>query len=161
MGTNFSRLELLNRTCQLANDFLDSVSDRPVGPPIDFAALLANMGGDLPLDGEDSLHLIEQLRRVADPGIVATAGPRYFGFVVGGSLPAAVAADWLTTAWDQNGGLYVLSPAAAAAELIAGDWLKDLFGLPKESCVGFVTGGTMANFTALAAARHALLRDVG
>jgi len=161
MGANLSRLELLRRTCELANDFLDGVSDRPVGLPIDFAALLAKMGGDLPLDGEDSLHVIEQLQRVADPGVVATAGPRYFGFVVGGSLPAAVAADWLTTAWDQNGGLYVLSPAAAAAELIAGDWLKDLFGLPKESSVGFVTGGTMANFTALAAARHALLREVG
>jgi glutamate/tyrosine decarboxylase-like PLP-dependent enzyme len=160
MGTNLSRLDLLNRTCELANDFLDGLSDRPVGLPIDFAALLAKMGGDLPLDGEDSLRVIEQLQRVADPGIVATAGPRYFGFVVGGSLPAAVAADWLTTAWDQNGGLYVLSPAAAAAELIAGDWLKDLFGLPKESSVGFVTGGTMANFTALAVARHALLREV-
>ena len=118
------------------------------------------MGGELPVEGEASLHVIQQLWKVADPGLVATVGPRYFGFVVGGSLPVAVAVDWLTTTWDQNGGLYVLSPAAAAAELVAGGWLIDLFGLPRESSVGFVTGGTMANFTALAAARHALFHKL-
>ncbi len=153
--------DLLKRTCEIANEYLDGVSDRPVAHPVDFQALLANMGGDLPLEGEASVRVIEQLWKVADPGLVATAGPRYFGFVVGGSLPAALAADWLASTWDQNGGLYVLSPAAAAAELVAGGWLIDLFGLPKESSVGFVTGGTMANFTALAAARHALFRTLG
>jgi glutamate/tyrosine decarboxylase-like PLP-dependent enzyme len=153
--------ELLKRTCEIANEFLAGVGDRPVAQPVDFQALLANMGGDLPVEGEDSRQVIEQLWKFAAPGLVATVGPRYFGFVVGGSLPAAMAADWLTTTWDQNGGLYVLSPAAAAAELVAGGWLVDLFGLPKESSIGFVTGGTMANFTALAAARHALLGRLG
>ena len=136
--------ELLKRTCEIANEFLDGVGDRPVAHTVDFHDMLANLGGDLPFEGEDSHHVIEQLWTLADPGLVATAGPRYFGFVVGGSLPVAVAADWLTSTWDQNGGLYVLSPAAAAVERIAGGWLIDLFGLPKESSVGFVTGGTMA-----------------
>lgn len=158
MAPNIS--ELLKRTCEIANEYLDTVGDRPVARSVEFPALLASMGGDLPLIGEDSLQLIEELWKTADPGLVATVGPRYFGFVVGGSLPAAVAADWLTTTWDQNGGLYVLSPAAAAAELIAGGWLIDLLGLPKESSVGFVTGGTMANFTGLAAGRHALFRGL-
>jgi glutamate/tyrosine decarboxylase-like PLP-dependent enzyme len=148
--------DLLKRTCEIANEYLDNVGDRPVARPVDFQKLLASMGGELSLTGEDSLQLIEELWKTADPGLVATVGPRYFGFVVGGALPAAVAADWLTTTWDQNGGLYVLSPAAAAAELIAGGWLIDLLGLPRESSVGFVTGGTMANFTGLAAGRHAL-----
>ncbi len=156
-----NRKNLLERTCEIANEFLASLPDRPVGRPVDFDGLLASMGGSLPSDGEDSLQIIEHLWKVADPGLVASAGPRYFGFVVGGSLPAAVAADWLTGIWDQNAGLYALSPAAAAAEQIAGSWLRDLFGLPKEMGFGFVTGGTMANFTALAAARHALLRTLG
>ena len=92
---------------------------------------------------------------------MASAGPRYFGFVMGGSQPVAVAADWLTSAWDQNAGLFVRSPAAAVAEEVAGAWLVELLGLPRQVSVGFTSGGTMANFTALAAARHAVLRDVG
>jgi glutamate/tyrosine decarboxylase-like PLP-dependent enzyme len=152
--------ELLKRTCEIANEFLSTVSDRAVARPLDFHELLASMGGALPLEGEDAQQVIEQLWRLADARLVATVGPRYFGFVVGGSLPAALAADWLTSTWDQNGGLYVLSPAAAAAEVVAAGWLIDLLGLSKESSVGFVTGGTMANFTALAAARHALFRKL-
>src|ERR1051326_2406646 len=148
--------DLLERTGSIAGEFLRGLSERPVGRPVDFESLLEGFGDELPDEGEDSLRVIEELWRLADPGLVATAGPRYFGFVVGGALPASVAADWLTTLWDQNAGLYVLSPAAAAAEQVAARWLLDLFGLPKESGVGFVTGGTMANFTALAAARHSL-----
>jgi len=153
--------DLLERTGLIAAEFLGGLSKRPVGRPVDFGSLLESFGGELPAEGEDSLRVIEQLWRLADPGIVATAGPRYFGLVIGGSTPVSVAADWLTTLWDQNAGLYVLSPAAAAAEQVAGRWLLDLFGLPKESGVGFVTGATMANFTALAAARHSLLRKAG
>lgn len=153
--------DLLERTGSIAGEFLRGLSKRPVGRSVDFASLLEEFGGELPAEGEDSLHVIEELWRVADPGIVATAGPRYFGLVIGGSIPVTVAADWLTTLWDQNAGLYVLSPAAAAVEQVAGRWLLDLFGLPKESGVGFVTGATMANFTALAAARHSLLRKAG
>jgi len=155
------RRKLLERTAEIANRFLDELSDRPVARRVAFGDLVTKMGGDLPLEGEASLQVIEQLAEIADPAVVATAGPRYFGFVVGGSLPAAVAADWLTTIWDQNGAFYAHSPAAAAAEQVAGKWLVDLFGLGKETSVGFVTGGTMANFTALAAARHSSLNKVG
>jgi glutamate/tyrosine decarboxylase-like PLP-dependent enzyme len=158
---NVSRRELLKRSYDIANEFLDGLRDRAVGLPLDFNTLLKEMGGPLPLEGEDSLHVIEHLQRVADPGIVASAGPRYFGFVVGGSLPVAVATDWLTTSWDQNAGLYVLSPAAAVAEHVSGTWVKDLLGLPEEMSVGFGTGGTMANFIGLASARHALLKKLG
>src|SRR5437870_10508041 len=160
--TRVGRSELLRRTSELANDFLDGVGDRPVACPIDFDELLAEMDGNgLPPDGGDPMQIVEQLSELAARAIVATAGPRYFGFVVGGSLPVAVAADWLTAAWDQNAAFYAHSPLAAAAEQIAGNWLIELFGLSKGASVGFVTGGTMANFTALAAARHALLGKLG
>ena len=92
---------------------------------------------------------------------MATAGPRYFGFVTGGSLPAALAADWLTAAWDQLAGAFVASPAAAAAEQVAARWLIELLGLPQGASCGFVTGATTANFTALAAARRAVLQRRG
>ena len=105
--------------------------------------------------------MIDALARDAEPGLVGSAGPRYFGFVVGGGVPGALAADWLTSAWDQNAGLYALSPAASVVEEVAADWLVELFGLPAGSSVGFSTGATMANFTALAAARHRVLERVG
>jgi glutamate/tyrosine decarboxylase-like PLP-dependent enzyme len=105
--------------------------------------------------------VVERLAAAAEPGIVASAGPRYFGFVVGGSLPAALAADWLVTAWDQDAGLFVLGPAAAVAEDVAAEWVLDLLGLPRAASVGFVTGGQMANFTGLAAGRHAVLAAAG
>jgi len=160
--TRASYSDLLRRTSEVANKFLEGVADRPVARPIDFDKLLAEMGGNgLPLNGDDPMQIVEQLSNLADRGVVATAGPRYFGFVVGGALPVAVAADWLTAVWDQNAAFYAHSPLAAAAEQIAGAWLIELFGLAKGASVGFVTGGTMANFTALAAARHALLGKLG
>ena len=155
------RSGLLHRTADLASDYLASLAERPVGPSIDLAALRQAMGGPLPDGPSDPAAVVEALAAAADPGLVASAGPRYFGFVVGGSLPAAVAADWLTSAWDQNAGLYALSPAAAVAEEIAAAWLVELLGLPDGTSVGFVTGATMANFTALAAARHVVLAKVG
>jgi glutamate/tyrosine decarboxylase-like PLP-dependent enzyme len=151
---------LLEKTHDLALDFLDSLKDRPVGRPVDFAALVESVGGPLASEGEDPIQVIEHLAKAIEPGLVATAGPRYFGFVIGGSVPAALAADWLTSAWDQNGFSYASSPAAAAAEHIAAQWLIEIFGLPRGSSVGFTTGCTMANFTALAAARHALFRKL-
>ncbi|MGH2984874.1 MAG: pyridoxal phosphate-dependent decarboxylase family protein, partial [Solirubrobacterales bacterium] len=105
--------------------------------------------------------VIEDLARDVDAGLVASAGPRYFGFVIGGALPVAVAADWLTAAWDQNGGGYVVSPALSVAEEVAAGWVRELLGLPDACGVGFVTGCQMAHFTCLAAARHAVLRDAG
>jgi glutamate/tyrosine decarboxylase-like PLP-dependent enzyme len=151
---------LLETTHHLAIEFLDSLKERPVGRPVDFAALVERAGGPLAAQGEDPIQVIEHLARAVEPGLVATAGPRYFGFVIGGSLPAAVAADWLASAWDQNGFSFASSPAAAAAEHIAARWLVDIFGLPAGSSVGFTTGCTMANFTGLAAARHALFRQL-
>jgi glutamate/tyrosine decarboxylase-like PLP-dependent enzyme len=123
--------------------------------------LRSALGGPLPDGPLDPAQVIDDLARAADPGLVTTTGPRYFGFVTGGALPATVAAEWLTAVWDQNVGLYVMSPAAAIIEEIASDWLKALLGLPADASSGFVTGAHMANFTALAAARHELLRRAG
>ena len=148
-------------TADLAADFLERLPDRQVWPPVDLAALRDALGGPVPERGEDPAAVIEALAANAEPGIVGSAGPRFFGFVVGGGVPTALAADWLTSAWDQNAGLYALSPAASVVEEVAAGWLLDLFGLPEGSSVGFVTGATMANFTAIAAARHRVLERVG
>jgi glutamate/tyrosine decarboxylase-like PLP-dependent enzyme len=151
---------LLKKTHNLALEFLDTLKERPVGRPVDFRALVESAGGSLASEGELPIQVIEHLAKAIEPGLVATAGPRYFGFVIGGSVPAALAADWLASAWDQNGFSYASSPAAAAVEHIAAGWLTDIFGLPRGSSVGFTTGCTMANFTGLAAARHALFRQL-
>ncbi len=153
--------ELLARTASIAADFLGSLPERPVAGPVDLGALRTALGGPLPAHPGDPLEVIEALAAAAEPGLVGTAGPRFFGFVVGGSLPAALAADWLAAAWDQNAAMYVMSPAAAVAEEIAAAWLIELLALPPETSVGFVTGATMANFTALAAARHGVLSATG
>lgn len=153
--------ELLQRTSALAIVYLEHLKERPVARPADFAELLAQLGGEIPAQGEDALQVIEHLAEAAEAGLVATPGPRYFGFVIGGALPASVAADWLTAVWDQNAFSFVLSPAAAAVEEAIRLWLIELLGLSHDVSMGVVTGGTMANFTGLAAARHALLRDVG
>ncbi|HTV09331.1 MAG TPA: aminotransferase class V-fold PLP-dependent enzyme [Candidatus Aquilonibacter sp.] len=118
---------------------------------------------DVPLQ-DNSLapeRVIDDLVTAAEGGIVGSAGPRFFGFVIGGSLPAALAADWLTSAWDQNAGLYVIGPAASLVEEVAAGWLKSLFGLPAEASFAFVTGCQMAHVTCLAAARHRVLERVG
>jgi hypothetical protein len=146
-------VRLLSTTTTIATDYLTSLATRPVGRPVDLAALRTAMGGSVPETPTDPLTVVEELAAAADPGLIASAGGRYFGFVIGGSLPGALAADWLTSAWDQNAGLYAISPAAAVAEEVAGGWLVELLGLPVGTSVGFVTGATMANFTALAAAR--------
>ena len=151
------RRALLIRTAELANEFLDRLPTRPVARPVDLEKLRSARGGPLPENPQASIEVLEGLARAADPGLVGTAGPRYFGFVVGGGVPAALAADWLTSTWDQNAGLYVLSPSASVAEEVAASWLVELFGLPAGSSVGFTTGATMASFTAIAAARHAVL----
>jgi glutamate/tyrosine decarboxylase-like PLP-dependent enzyme len=155
------RADLLRATADLATDFLDRLPDRPVAQPVNLADLRAAFDGPLPERGEDPRAVIDGLAHAAEPGLVGSAGPRYFGFVVGGGIPASLAADWLTSAWDQNAGLYALSPAASVVEEVAAAWLLDLFGLPAGSSVGFVTGATMANFTAIAAARNRVLEAVG
>jgi glutamate/tyrosine decarboxylase-like PLP-dependent enzyme len=152
---------LLDRTAEIAKAYRASLATRPVGPPVDLAALRAALGGPLPDGPTDPLAVIEDLAAAADPGLVASAGPRFFGFVFGGGLPAALAADWLVSTWDQNAFVYVSSPAAAVAEEVAGRWLVELLGLPAGTSVGFASGATMANFTAVAAARHAVLARTG
>jgi glutamate/tyrosine decarboxylase-like PLP-dependent enzyme len=155
------RRTLLRQTADLAADFLDGVGNRPVRATASHDELLATMGGQLPDRGEASGEVVSELARIADPGLIASAGPRYFGFVIGGGLPAALAADWLTSTWDQNAGLYAIGPSASVAEEVASAWLIDLFGLPRDSSVGFSTGATMASFTALAAGRHRVLDRAG
>jgi glutamate/tyrosine decarboxylase-like PLP-dependent enzyme len=153
--------DLLRRTAEQAIDYLDTLGERPVGVSADASALRASLGGRLPQAPSDAATVLDALVQAVDPGLVATAGPRYFGFVIGGAQPAALAADWLTSTWDQNGAMFAISPAAAVAEEVAAGWLVDLFGLPAGTSIGFTTGATMATFTALAAARHRLLEQAG
>lgn len=155
--TEAEREAALDRAHDLALGFLKSLSERPVGPRASFEELVEALRGPLPDAGEAPVRVIEALAKAVEPGLVASAGPRYFGFVIGGGVPAALAADWLTATWDQNAGLNATSPAAAAAEAVAADWVKELLGLPMSAGVGFVTGCQMANFSGLVAARHALL----
>ncbi len=136
-------------------------TDRRVWADAEAPALRAMLGGPLPNEPTPAVDVIASLVAAAEPGLVTTTGPRYFGFVTGGALPAAMAADWLASAWDQNAALYVMSPAAAVVEEVAGAWLVDLLGLPASASVAFTTGCHMANATALAAARHELLRRAG
>jgi glutamate/tyrosine decarboxylase-like PLP-dependent enzyme len=153
--------DALGRALAVARQYIASRRDRPVWPATTLDQLRQALGGPL-LDGPtEPLTVVEQLAGAAEPGLVTTTGPRYFGFVTGGALPATVAADWLAAAWDQNAGLYVMSPAGAVVEEVAGGWVADLLGLPDSVGVAFTTGCHMANFTALAAARHEVLRRLG
>lgn len=144
-----------------ATRYMDEVAERHVGSRAERADLLMALGGPLPAGATDSVEVINHLAKTADPGIVATIGPRYFGFVTGGAVPVTVAADWLVSSWDQNACLYVLSPAASVMEDIVSGWIVELLGLPASAGVGFVTGCHMANFTCLAAARHEVLHRAG
>jgi glutamate/tyrosine decarboxylase-like PLP-dependent enzyme len=128
--------QLLRRTADIAADYLGNIEKRHVGTRAAREALISALGGPLPAHGEAPVDVISRLAEAADPGIVASAGPRYFGFVTGGALPAALAADWLTSAWDQNGSAWVMSPAGSVIEEIAAQWLIQLFGLPALSSVG-------------------------
>ena len=153
--------ELLTETANRAARYVAGIANRRVAPlPVDVAQLEA-LGGFLPELPSDPSEVLSLLDDIGSPATVATAGGRYFGFVVGGSLPAAVAANWLAGAWDQNAGFQVTSPVAAKLEEIVLKWMLELLGLPSGSGAGFVTGATMANFSALAAARTALLKRAG
>src|SRR3990172_2881811 len=129
----------MRRAAELGIEDATGLAERGVGARTDAATLAARLGGPLPDDGEDAETVVEQMARDFDPGLVASAGPRYFGFVVGGSLPAAAGADWLTGAWSQNAALHALSPAAAAAGLVGGAWVLDLLGVPTDASVGVPT----------------------
>lgn len=153
--------ELLYDAARRGMQYLATVNERSVSPlPADVAAL-ARLVEPLPGASTDPTKVLAMLDEIGSPATVASAGGRYFGFVTGGSLPVTVAANWLATAWDNNVGVTVMSPVAAQLEEVALAWLVDLFGLPAGTGAGFVTGATMANFTGLAAARHALLARQG
>jgi len=152
---------LLEATARHASAWFQSVADRPVASTTSSDELRAMLGGALPRKGTAPELVVELLANAGMGGAMALPGPRYFGFVVGGSLPAAVAADWLVSAWDQNTAVYALSPLGSVIEQVAGSWLRELAGLPSAMSFGFTTGCQMANFTALAAARHRVLRDAG
>ena len=151
----------LRRATELSIAFLAGLAERHVGARTDGNAIAAALGGPMPEDGEDPIAVLEDMAERLDPGLVATAGPRYFGFVIGGAIPAAVGADWLTAAWDQNANLHALSPAAAGAEQVAAGWMLDLLGLPPSASVGLPTGAGLANTVGLAAGRHAVLAREG
>jgi glutamate/tyrosine decarboxylase-like PLP-dependent enzyme len=153
--------DLLGLTAEIAADFHETLDERPVYPRATLAELREALGGVLPEGPTPPRQVVADLAAAADPGLVAEPGGRYFGFVIGGAVPAALAADWLATAWDQNAGLYVGGPAAAVVEDVAAAWLKELFGLPPHASFGFVTGGQMANTTSLAAARNHVLASAG
>jgi glutamate/tyrosine decarboxylase-like PLP-dependent enzyme len=152
---------LLRRTAELAADFLDSLEDRPVFPQASAGELRASLRVPLQAEPLDPAQVVEELAAAADPGLVAMPSGRYFGFVIGGGLPAALAADWLTCAWDQNAGLYVGGPSASIVEQVVREWVCDLLGLPPDSSIGLVTGTQMGSVTALAAARYRVLERVG
>jgi glutamate/tyrosine decarboxylase-like PLP-dependent enzyme len=123
--------------------------------------MLDALGGPVPERSSEPAAVVDALAAAAEPGLTAMQSGRFFGFVIGGTLPAALATDWLVSAWDQNSGLLAVTPATAAAETVAGRWVLDLLGLPADSAVGFVTGGCMANTTCLAVARHHVLAAAG
>jgi len=153
--------KLLAETASRATRYLASLPERSVVPSPVSVAALEKLGGPLPESPADPAQVLALLDDIGSPATVATAGPRYFGFVIGGTLPAALAANWLAGAWDQNGAMQISSPVAARLEEIVLQWTIDLLDLPAGSGAGFVTGTTMANFTSLAAARTALLKRAG
>src|SRR4051795_11607537 len=156
-----SERELLHQTADYAADFLATLDERPIRPEATVDELYESLGGPLPEEGMDPRAVIASLVEGAEPGIVGMPSGRYFGFVIGGALPAAGAADWLTSTWDQNAGLYVGGPSASVVEEVCRGWLAELLGLPADVSVAFVTGCQMAHVTALAAARHHVLAQAG
>ena len=151
----------LDRARLHAQTWLDSLDTRPVPPRASVAEIVERLGRELPDGPTSATDVIDLLAEASEPGLTAMPSGRFFGFVIGGTHPAAMAADWLTSAWDQNAGLRSVTPAHTAVEDIAQEWLLDLLGLPVEAAVGFVTGGTMANFTGLAAGRDEVLARAG
>jgi glutamate/tyrosine decarboxylase-like PLP-dependent enzyme len=150
--------DLFIRTAEIAGDWLRSLDKRPVAESATVDELRSRLGGPLPRGPADPLAVVEELARAVEPGLVGIPSGRYFGFVIGGGLPAPIAADWLTTVWDQTPALYACGPAASVVEEVTGAWLRELLGLPEGASFAFVTGCQQAHVTCLAAARHHVLR---
>ncbi|MEV0986570.1 pyridoxal-dependent decarboxylase [Streptomyces sp. NPDC049949] len=156
-----AREEALRRAYGHATRWLSSLDDRPVPARAPVDEIVRALGTGLPDGPSPPADVVDLLATACEPGLTAFPGGRFYGFVIGGTEPAALAADWLVSAWDQNCVMRAVSPAYAAVEDVAGGWLLDLLGLPGDSAVGFTTGATMANFTCLAAGRDAVLRRAG
>ncbi len=152
---------LLESTAAIAADYLESLDDRPIFPDVTPEQLREALGGPMPEQPIPAQQVVAELASAAEPGVVALGSGRYFGFVIGGALPAALAADWLTSTWDQNAGLYVAGPSASVVEQVTREWIVELLGLPEHASIGFVTGTQMAHVTGLAAARFHVLDAVG
>jgi glutamate/tyrosine decarboxylase-like PLP-dependent enzyme len=153
--------DLMHTAAERARRYLAGLTERRVFPTSEDIARVAGLGGPLPEGPQEAAEVVALLDEVGSPAAVASAGPRYFGFVTGGALPAALGASWLAGAWDQNAFSPVSSPLGAAVEEIALGWLRELLGLPAGCGAGFVTGATMANFSGLVAARHVVLARAG
>ena len=152
---------LLRRTADIAAEYLSSLPERPVRADASLEEMRSALRVGLDDGSRPALEVIEDLVTAADPGLMGSQSPRYFGFVIGGALDSAIAADWLTSVWDQNGGGFPVGPSASVAEEVACEWLLDLLGLPADAGVGLTTGCQMAHFTCLAAARHRVLAEAG
>jgi glutamate/tyrosine decarboxylase-like PLP-dependent enzyme len=151
----------LERALRHALRYLTTAQDRPVAATAGLRQLRQRLDRPLPRTGMDPVQVIDHLVRDTEGGIIASTSGRFFGWVIGGTIPAALAADWLTSAWDQNAAIHACGPAAAVIEEVAGAWLKEIFGLPASASFAFVTGTQMAHMTCLAAARHHLLQRLG
>ena len=149
----------LDRAAAHAHEWLASMPGRSMPALADADEVLSTLGGRLPDGPTEAADVVDLLADAVEPGLTAMPSGRFFGWVTGGALPAALAADWLTSAWDQNSGMRFATPGTVAAEEAAGSWILDLLGLPATADVGFVTGATMANFTGLAAGRQRVLTD--
>ena len=156
-GAGAGTAALLRDAAERGIRYIESLDERPVGPRSEAIRALARFDEPLPKGPEDAAKVLRMLDELGTPATMAMASGRFFGFVIGGALPVTVAASWLATAWDQNTGLWKVTPAPATLEEVSLRWMIELFGLPKETGGAFVTGATVANFTALAAARHAVL----
>ena len=152
---------LLDAVRDAVMPWLSTLDDRPIRPELDAAQVLDRIPDRLPEAGSDPLEVVEELRTIAEDGLIAMGSPRFHGWVIGGALPAAQAADWMLTAWDQNSAMVEVTPVTVGLEWMAGRWLKELLDLPRDASVGFVTGGQMANFTCLAAGRQRVYDAVG
>ncbi|HWB05339.1 MAG TPA: pyridoxal-dependent decarboxylase [Verrucomicrobiales bacterium] len=153
--------EILQRALNHATEYLRGLDQRSVAATVTLEDLRTRLGGALPDAGTEPCRVVDDLVANTAGGHLGSAGGRFFAWVIGGALPSALAADWLTSTWDQNAAGYACGPAAAVVEEIAGSWLKELLGLPADASFAFTSGCQLAHFTCLAAARHAVLRDAG
>src|SRR5688572_23250910 len=153
--------ELLAHTARRATRYLNDIQTRSVAPSPNAVAALEALNVDLPREGVSPERVLEELDAIGSPATMAMAGPRFFGFVIGGSLPTALAANLLASAWDQNTGLYNSTPGTSHFEEVALKWMVDVLGLPVGTAGAFVTGTTVAHISSLAAARHAVLARAG